>query len=126
MTLDTAIARFRAHEQDLFRSECVLEWADPDGDGTVTTLYTGGCMIRPAGTVGSDQDQGDNETRVGDYTVKFPADTTVQIGAVVTVTSSPDGGMAGRYFRLTDIPSDDWQVNRKCAAEEVLQRGRPD
>ena len=131
MTLDTAIARFRAREQELMRSECTVERAadgeyDPETmtwSNTPDSVYEGTCQVRPAGLVGGDQNQGDNETRVLEYTIKFIADTAVEVGDVVTVTSSKDAGMVGRVFRITDVPADEWQINRKCSAEEDVQRG---
>lgn len=133
MTLDSAIARFRAREQQLMRSECTVERAtagsyDPETmtwSNTPETVYQGICQVRPGGLQGGDENQGDDETRSLTYTIKVIADTPVQTGDVVTVTSSKDAGMVGRVFRITDVPADEWQINRKCSAEEVVQRGHP-
>lgn len=131
MTLDSAIARFRAREQELMRSECTVERAAGGtyDDETMTwsntpeTVYEDICQVRPAGLLGSDENQGDDETRTLQYTVKLIAETDVQTGDVVTVTASSDAGMVDRVFRITDAPADEWQINRKCSATEVVQRG---
>lgn len=132
MTLDSAIARFRAREQELMRSECTVARAaageyDPETmtwSNTPDEVYSGPCMIRPGGRVGEDDEQGDRETSSMVATGKFPFEDapTFELGDVVTVTSSPDVP-AGTVFRIAALPRNDWTINRVAQLEEVRRRG---
>jgi hypothetical protein len=130
--IDSAIARFRQREQALMRSTCTVVRVDPIDAGfydsnagtwvpVSTQMYAGPCLVRPArGLVGSEETRADDEVRIVRYVIKLLADAAVQKDDVVTVTSSPDPDLVGRAFRITDVLSDDWQINRRCAAEEVV------
>ena len=132
MTLDTAIARWRSREQRLFRSTCTVTRAaagrtfDPSTNtytaAAAATVYSGPCMVRRTDRSGNDTEAGEREVRLQDLEVKLPADTAVAEGDVVTVTASPDPALVGKTLRVTDVLSDDWQVNRRLAVEEVVKR----
>lgn len=130
--IDAAIQRFRRRERALFRDTCTVVRVDPvdsgfydSGNGTwipvSTAVYTGACLIRPAhGLIGNEETRADDELRILRYIIKFPADTSVAMDDVVTVATSPDPDLVGRAFRITDVLADDWQISRRCAADEIV------
>lgn len=130
MSLDTALARWRSREQTQFRSTCTVTRAsggprtfDPVAndyaDPAPTTVYDGPCKVRRSATAGIDTEVAGREVRLQDLEVILPADTAVAEGDTVTVSSSPDPALAGKTLRITDVLSDDWQINRVVAVEEV-------
>ena len=90
--------------------------------GTASTIYTGAALVRPnADHVGL---AGDTSIDLSAFTVKFPANTAVEVGDVISVTASAhDAGLVGMVFRITEIANDEWQICRKVQA--VAETTRP-
>lgn len=87
---------------------------------STTVVYSGPGYIRPAGREGLDAVTGDDNVRVDRYTLKLPVDTAARKGDIWTQdTSTGDGGLVGRSFRITDVTADEAEITRVCAAEEV-------
>lgn len=133
VSIDTAIALFRGVGQRDFRSTCTITRPgagervfDPDAnaytDPTPTSVYTGPCKVRRTDRSGNDTQAGEQTLRLQDLEVTLPADTAVAEGDVVTIDSSPDPALVDKTLRITDVLSDDQQVNRRCLVEEVVLR----
>lgn len=129
MTLDTALTRWRTREEAQFRSTCTIKRNDGEpvfdpGTGQYTqaevVVYDGACKVKLAAREGEDVEAGETEVRLLDFILTLPADTAVQKDDRVLVDSSPDTGLAGKQFRVTDVLVTDWQVTRKAVLEEVV------
>jgi hypothetical protein len=129
MSLDSAINYFRSKQAALFAATCTITrsvgeptFNPSTGEYTpagTTTIYTGACNVRPRGS-GSDVQVGEQELRLSTYVGKLPVNTAVKKDDVLTVTASTyDAGMVGKSFRITDVPSDGWQIARAVGLEEV-------
>lgn len=130
MTVTGPLALFRRVEQRQFASTCTITRAGAGErvfdvetndytEPTPTTVYTGPCKVRRTARSGDDVDAGERRLREQDLEVTVPADTAVDESDAVTVTASPDPDLVGKTLRVTDVLSDDWQVNRRLAVEEV-------
>jgi hypothetical protein len=130
MSLDSMIARTRARQNTLWRDTCTVDrstgaesFNETTGDTTFTTeqVYDGNCQVRPiAALSGLDVEVGEQELRIVRVQVKFPAETDIRKDDLITVTASTyDPALAGRTFRVTDVPANGWQVARVCIVEEV-------
>lgn len=132
MTIDTAIARFRRRQQDVFRDTAtvtrsstseatlnpttnVLEVASP------SEVYSGPCLIRPALTwEGRDDRYGGQLVHSRRLRAKFPVGTDIQINDIVIPdTSTHDDSLEGVAFRVSDLFPDDWQICRNCLLVRV-------
>lgn len=130
MSIETAIARFRAKQAVQFTDEATVSRqvgdleTDPDTGAVTRTfeeVYAGPCKIRPAETIGRDVTAGETELRLLRMEGKFPVDSDIRENDVVVVSSSTyDAGMAGRQYRVTDAPADAWQIARVAHLEETL------
>lgn len=132
MTLDTAIARFRRRQADLFRDEATVQ--RPSGTGTLnpvtgvftpdpaTIIYVGPCLLRAFVWEGTDVEAGGAEVRLRRVRAKFPDDTDVRHNDTIVPSSSVyDPSLVGVSFRVTDAFRDGWQIARVCIAEEVTE-----
>lgn len=125
MTLDGAIAFFRAEQADLFRSTCDIKY-DPvqtfdANTGAVLTTYTTRAtgvpfLIRPRS---SQQAQvGQEQVALGSHEGKCPADQEIEIDDIVEVTASThDAALVGKTFTVTERLLDDWQICRRVLLE---------
>ena len=134
MSVDTAIARFRQRQQDLFRDAATVE--RPAGTATfnattgeetpdpATQTYSGPCLIRGTTWEGTDAEVGGDAIRLRVFQVKFPPDTDVEIHDVVTPTASTyDSSLVGRSFWVTDVGRDGWQISRWAICKEITGDG---
>lgn len=130
MTVDTAVARFRRRQADLFRDTGTL--SRPAGSGTLNTstgdyvaasatvVYSGPCLIRAFTWEGTDVDFGDIEVRLRRARVKFPADTDLRKDDIFVASASTfDESLVGVSFRCTDAFRDGWQIARVGIFEEI-------
>jgi hypothetical protein len=129
MTVDSAIARFRRRQADLFRDEATVR--RPTGTGTLsstgdwtpatgTLVYDGPCLIRGQRWEATEVQVGGTEALLPHFTGKFPIDTDVVRNDIVTVTASTyDEGLVGKAFRVRDPHNDGWQISRWVILEEV-------
>lgn len=132
MSIDSLITRMRSREAALANTTVTLtryaargafnpataSYAAP----TSTTIYTGAAMVLPGG----DQvvKAGETGVELCDFVVKFPADTDVQLGDIVTVTvSARDAGLVGQGMRVVDVDNSEWQVCRR--AKCIVETPRP-
>jgi hypothetical protein len=125
MSIGTLLARARAKHESLMTTTVTVKRATAGGtfndatltytSGAGTTVYTGVCHLRPipgiapeeAGTVISNR-----------YVVKFPADTDIRRGDVVSVTASPlDTLLVGSTLWVLSSSLDEWRTARhtECA-----------
>lgn len=130
MGLDTAIARFRQRQEELFRSECSITRPSStkptlnEVTGALTQapgnlVYEGRCQLRAATVQSQDIEAGEALVRVRRLVLKLPPDTPVRKDDVVTMTfSEHDETVEGKTFRITDVPHDDWQIARVALLEE--------
>lgn len=132
MTLDTAIARFRRRQQDLFRDEAILlrpatsGVLDPGTDAytpnAATVVYSGPCLFQPEQLAGTDAVIGDEQVRKRRTRVTFPADTDIHVDDVVAPSKSTyDSSLVEATFRVTDVLRDGWQIARVVIVEEVIE-----
>lgn len=129
MTVDTAIARFRRRQQDLFRDELTVtrtvgepEWDINTGEPlhTTTVTYIGSGLVRAQNWQGTKTMYGGDPVTVGDTFARFPPDADVDYGDTITVTASTyDEALVGRTFRVIRPLRDGWQIARKCIVEEI-------
>lgn len=134
MSLDSAVARFRQRQADLFRDEATIaapgarvfnpttnSYSTPAG----ATRYAGPCLIRPLG-VGGGATHAQVEAQETNVSLlrllaKFPANTPVELDDVVTVTSSTyDAALADRSFVVVAVDVDGAQVSRRVTIEANL------
>ena len=132
MGLDSAIARFRRRDREIWRSEGkvtrasteAVEFDEDTGDETPadpTLVYEGPLQVRSSRQARRhDAEAGEREVRIAALEAKFPANTAVFVDDVLEVTASIyDADLVGRTFRLTDVLRDDWQISRVAQLEEV-------
>lgn len=131
MSIATAISRFRAKQAEQFSDSATIRRpvGEPEFD-TVTeqytqdviTIYTGPCKLRPVAIRGEDEaNAGETVVAVPDSECKFPVDTDVQRGDIVTITGSLyDAGMTGKTFTVGRVPSDAWQISRIVILQEII------
>lgn len=127
MSLDQAIAYFRAEQEDLFRSTATIKVKsgttfDPvTGSNTPTyTIRATGvpCLIRPRSA--SRGEVAETEATISRHEGKFPANTNIQVEDLVDVTASThDSGLVGKTFAVVERPLDDWQIARVVVLEVV-------
>lgn len=132
MTIDAAVGLFRRLERRDFRSTCTVTRAaagrtfNPTTNAYTSsapaTIYAGDCMVRRTDRSGNDTEAGEREVRIQDLEVKLPADTAVAEGDDITITASPDPALVGKTLKVTGVLSDDWQISRLVAVEEVVRR----
>lgn len=130
MSIDTALARFRARQAEQFSDEATVSrqvggLTTDHTTGAVSRIfdavYDGECKIRPADRSGSDATAGETEVRLVDMAGKFPVDTDIRKDDIVTVTASTfDASMPGRQYRVTEAAADAWQIARVVGLEETL------
>jgi len=131
MSLETAIARFRARQADLFRDTATVY--RPTTGGTLTAgnvyvpsvatiLYSGPCLMRAFTWEGTTVESADQEVRLRRLRAKFPVDTDVEKDDVVVASASTfDASLVGVSFRATDVFRDGWQICRVCILEEITE-----
>lgn len=130
MSLETAIARFRRRQADLFRDTARIE--RPSGTTTLdpntgqetpdppTLIYEGACALRGMRWDGTDVEAGGGEVRIKGSRIHFPTDTAVLHKDLVTFTGSIyDPSLVGRTFVVIDVPPEGWQISRWVLVEEV-------
>lgn len=131
MTVDRAIARFRSRQVSLFRDQATVtrsvgdESFDPvtgEPEHATTVVYSGACLLRGLAWEGSDRGYGDTEVRLRGVRAKFPVDTPIRYGDVITPTASTfDQSLVGVSYRVTDVIRDGWQISRVVIAEEIFE-----
>ena len=73
-------------------------------ESSKAVLYTGDAGLTPA-TGSSQFDLGDEPTYYSSVNCLLPQSSPhVQIDDVIEVVTSPDDGIVGRFFRITDVP----------------------
>lgn len=84
----------------------------------VVTIYTGPLLIAPRAASTASEEVGGRTDTVAQYDVTLPAETAVEIGDRVSLTTAPtDPSLAGVEFTLTGVDLDPWAVARFCRAE---------
>lgn len=87
----------------------------------VGTDYDHRCLVRVDTTQDRVTEVGEELVTLRLYTALFEHGVTgVEVGDVVTVTSSPDTEMSGKALRVRDFPGDDWHVAREVLCEEQV------
>jgi len=130
MSIHTAVARFRQRQADLFTDEATIRRPSTSGSLNPTTnvwtptaatqIYSGVCLIRAMAWEGTDAEVGAIETRLRRYRAKFPVDTSIEKDDIITPTESTyDASLIGRFFRVTDVIRDGWEISRWAICEEV-------
>lgn len=131
MSIDTAIARFRARQAEQFSDEVTVsrpvgELVTDSTTGAVTQTYDSiyedrPCKIRPAERSGNDVAAGETELRMVDMVGKFAVNDDIRKDDILTVTASLyDTSMVARQYRVTEAPADAWQIARIVGLEETL------
>lgn len=132
MSVDSAIARFRRRQADLFRDEGTLSRPVTGGSLNTTTgvwtptttaeIYSGPCLLRSFTWEGTDVEFGEIEIRLRRLRAKFPVDTDVQLDDIFVPSASiHDESLIGLSFRVTDVVRDGWQIVRIAIMEEITQ-----
>lgn len=134
MTVDTAIARFRRRQADVFRDEATVSRPVEGSGGTIdpitgvytpvatSAVYDGVCLLRALAWEGSDALIGDDLTRKRRVRAKFPVNVDIQVDDVVIPTASTyDPSLVGIQFRVSDNFRDGWQIARVAILEEVIE-----
>ena len=131
MSVDAAIAFFRAQQEDVFRDEATIErpgTGDPVLDPETgqltppppTQLYSGPCLIRGVTWEGTNVEAGEDDVRLRVFQAKFPVDTPGDVYDIVRPTASTyDESLVGRRFWITDAGRDGWQIARWFICKEV-------
>lgn len=131
MSVDTAIARFRRRQADMFFDTARVTRAtgeEPTFDedtGEYThaapeEIYEGPCLIRASAWQARDVTTGEREIRFRTGKVKFPVDTPILKDDLVTcLTSRFDQGLVDAVFRVTDVPLDGLQIARVGLLEQT-------
>lgn len=101
----------QAESDDLF-DDTTLTRSKPVGDAS--TLYSGPCMIRPAGLSQRAEQEGEAASFVDIFRLRIPVSATViPIGATVTIGSCPnDPSMVGRQFNVQQVEGGTYAVSR--------------
>lgn len=131
MSIASAITRFRAKQAEQFTTTATvyrpigeLETNPNTGEVTETfdTIYNGPCKIRPKANRSTDEvDTAETQVALPDFTGKFPVDTDIQRGDIVTVTACTlDAGMAGKSYTVVDASNDQWQISRVVGLEQIV------
>lgn len=90
--------------------------------GTVETVWSGNCRVRP-------QQAAERQTIIGDAhatlhryigTVDFDADG-LAVDDFLTVDTSTDDHMVGRWFRILEIRDGSWNLGRRLLLEDVTR-----
>lgn len=133
MKLNSAIAYFRRKQQELFADEATVNRPRPAQEGTLnsttgvwtpdaaTEVYTGACLIRTPRWEAAEVEAGGTNVLLPHPVGKFPPNSDVLRGDIITVTSSThDEGLVGRSFKVRDEHPDGWQICRWLILEEVI------
>lgn len=98
-------------------------YATPAG----STVYTGACLIRPAGTGADVRARGDADIVIGRYDIRIPyTQDDLQPDDLLTVTASTfDTDLVGEVFTIIDITVDTYNTHRLLTVELNLGRGQP-
>lgn len=131
MSVDTAVARFRRRQADLFRDTGTVTRAagepiyNPDSGSysqPTITVYVGPCLVRPpSGNEANEVQAGQQEVALVALIGKFPVDAAVRRDDVLTLSASTyDAALVGKALRIGAAPNDGWQICRRCALEEVV------
>jgi hypothetical protein len=132
VSVDSFVARMRIRQEALFETTVDVTRGSTVGTldtatslytaGTSTTVYSGPALIRP--TIDQITQAGDTSVELSDFLVKFPANTAIQLGDLVTVTASVhDSDLVGAHLRVIHIDNDEWQISRRVQC--VIETGRP-
>jgi len=131
MSLETAIARFRRRQADLFRDEATVYRPTTGGSlgvGNVwvptvaTILYSGPCLMRAFIWEGTTTESADQVVRLRGMRAKFPADTDIEMDDVVVASASTyDASLVGVGFKVTDAFRDGWQISRIAILQEITE-----
>lgn len=136
MSVAEFVGRMRERQADLFTTTVTVTHQDATGTfdpatasydlGAATTVYTGPALVRPQIIEGSIDvlTAGETTAETDTYRVKFPVDTALVVGDLVTVTGSTyDAGLVGITMRVLTVGFDEWQITRQCLA--LAETGRP-
>lgn len=103
-------------ERTLMDSRCTItRGTHPD----VTTVATDApCIVVPSERVSREVEAGGETVRLHLHEVTLLPNQDVEQGDVITVTTSRDGALVGRYLTVVDEVTDDWVTNRRVIAVE--------
>ena len=76
------------------------------------------CVIRPSQRAVDEVGDGGRQVRMFMYDVRLPVDVDVQAGDVLTVTSSRDALLVGRWLTVREVVADSEQTSRILVCEE--------
>jgi Family of unknown function (DUF6093) len=121
MSLATdTLAFFRGQWAERFTDSCVVKRTNlpvtlnpTTGvyEPTFTTIYTGGCQVRPKTAM--DADYGQQLVVVFDHVISIPWDEDgPTVNDMVDVTSTQDGKLTGKQFIVRGIPTDSLITHR--------------
>lgn len=131
MSIDSALHRFRNRQAEQFSDACTVQRpvGEPEFDTDtetytqdVVSVYVGVCKLRPVAIRGDDEaNAGETLVATPDSECKFPVDTDIQRGDILTITASLyDAGMVGKTFTVGRVPSDAWQIARIAVVQETI------
>jgi len=79
----------------------------------VTTVATGvPAVVRPSQRATVEVSSGGQTVAMHAYDIRVPVATDARRGDVLTVTSSPDGNLVGRWLTVHDVVADSEQTSR--------------
>lgn len=124
------LAHFRAEQEKQLTATArvVRHLGDPVYDPVTgrsvqpvqTVLAAAPCKITAFDALGSDVEVGQTQARIGHHLVKFVHDAPVMIGDLIEITSSTyNPSDIGLLLRIVDIDRREWQIARRCVAEEI-------
>lgn len=130
--LDALLAAGRAAAAELNREQITLHASADDGfdwgtGGTTpaagTALYSGPARVKPVARLGKEVDAGERNVTLRQYVVSVPWSTPappqrVAPGAVIDVTSSPDGRLVGLRLWVTGVEYSSTATAWRISAED--------
>ena len=111
MSRTSVLARGQAAALAGMRDACTVtrggaRTTDANGDVTqaTTTLYTGVCRVQQHQATADDKNIGEDQQLLLRVEVQLPMTVTgLQVGDLITITTSIDPDLPGRQFRIHDL-----------------------